>query len=386
MTTQTESPRGPIHVKFEPVRHLFAQMLSDDPNYSAGVCAYVAGEKVVDLVGGPHLQPTSLTPVFSATKGAAGLCIALLVERGQLDLDERVATYWPEFVQGGKGHVTVRQLLSHQAGLVGVDGGFSAAELNGHDDLARRLAAQTPVWYPGAAHGYHAVTIGTLADELVRRITGQTLSAFFESELRQPTGADFYIGLPEAEVERVQPVRPLPAPTPDQMAAAQAIMSLLGPWSPFQQAFGGGHPEFPQDLRDLGNDPAVWRAGPPAVGGLASAAGLATVYASAIMGLNGPPLLSPQTVALVSQLQTTGPDRVLPVNSAFAVMFMKPTPVIPFGSYRAFGHDGAGGALGFADPTVDLAFGYVPASMTWPGGADPRALALSNAIRVCLMA
>jgi CubicO group peptidase (beta-lactamase class C family) len=383
MVREVDQIRGSVLPRYEPVRQLFESMLREDADYSAGVCAYVGGEKVIDLVGGPHLDATSLVPVFSSTKGASGICMALLVERGQLDLDAPVSSYWPEFAAAGKQHVPVRQLLSHQAGLVTVDGGFSLAELLGHTQVAERLAAQRPLWYPGAAHGYHGLTIGTLADELVRRITGQSLHAFYEAEIRQPAAADFFVGLPETEVGRVRPVLPQSEPTAEQMAVAAQMAQAMGPWTLNVVALGGGRADFPQDVRELGNNPDVWRVGPPAAGGLATAAGLATVYARTITDAGGPRLLSPQTVAAVSQLQTRGPDMVLPVETAFGIVFQKPTAILPFGTYRAFGHDGAGGSLAFADPEYGLAFGYVPTRMTWPGGADARAHTLAAAIRDC---
>jgi CubicO group peptidase (beta-lactamase class C family) len=389
MTQVAGQMSGMVLPRYEPVRQLFESMLGEDADYSAGLCAYVAGEKVIDLVGGPHLGATSLVPVFSSTKGAAGICMALLIDRGQLDLDATVSSYWPEFAAAGKQHVTVRQLLSHQAGLVTVDGGISLTELLGHTEVAERLASQRPFWYPGAAHGYHSVTIGTLADELVRRITGESLSAFYEANVRQPAGADFYVGLPETEIGRVLPVLPQLDPTGEQM---DWMALASGPWTLMRVLMGDGRTDFPRDPRDLANNPDVWRVGPPAVGGLATAAGLAAVYALTITGITGisgtharvARLLSPQTVAAVSQLQTRGPDMVLGVERAFAIVFQKPIPILPFGSYWAFGHDGAGGSMAFADPQYGMAFGYVPARMTWPGGADPRAHTLAAAIRECV--
>ena len=128
----------------------------------------------------------SLLPVYSSSKGATAAVVALLVQRGQLDLDATVSSYWPEFAQGGKGAVTVRQLLSHQAGLPGVDGGFTWEELLAHAPLAERLAAQRPFWQPGQAFLYHGLTIGTLADELVRRIDGRTVADALREDVTGP--------------------------------------------------------------------------------------------------------------------------------------------------------------------------------------------------------
>ena len=157
---------------FQAVRDALGAFVDADPTYSAQLCVQIAGEPVVDLSCGA-MQPDSLLPVYSSSKGATAVVVALLVERGQLDLDARVAHYWPEFAACGKGAITVRQLLSHQAGLPGVDGGFTWEEVLAHDPLAERLAAQRPFWQPGQAFMYHALTIGTLADELVRRVDGR---------------------------------------------------------------------------------------------------------------------------------------------------------------------------------------------------------------------
>ena len=151
---------------------------ASDPDLSAQFCAYVNGIRVVDIWAGPDIQGSDLLGVFSATKGAAATCIALLVGRGSLRLDSAVSDYWPEFAQGGKEAVSVRALMSHQAGLVGVDPQFTLSQLLDHDYLARSLAAQAPHWRPGAFHGYHALTIGTLMDELVRRVDGRPIAQF----------------------------------------------------------------------------------------------------------------------------------------------------------------------------------------------------------------
>ena len=166
---------------FEPVHEAFQAYCDADPTYSAQLAVHVAGERVVDLAHG--MEVDSLLPVYSSSKGATAVVVALLVQRGQLDLDAAVATYWPEFAQSGKSGVTVRQLLSHQAGLHGVDDGFTWEELLDHAPLAERLAAQRPFWHPGQAFLYHALTIGILADELVRRVDGRTVAEVLHEDV-----------------------------------------------------------------------------------------------------------------------------------------------------------------------------------------------------------
>ena len=199
---------------FEPVSAAFQAYCDADPTYSAQLAVHVAGERVVDVAQGMAVD--SLLPVYSSSKGAAAVVVALLVQREQIDLDAAVASYWPEFAQAGKREVTVRQLLSHQAGLHGVDGGFTWEELQDHGPLAERLAAQRPFWHPGQAFLYHALTIGVLADELVRRVDGRTLAEVLREDVTGPRGIDVWMGTPESEDLRVVEAQP---PTGDELTA-----------------------------------------------------------------------------------------------------------------------------------------------------------------------
>ena len=261
---------------FEAVHETFAAYCDADPTYSAQLSVHVGTERVVDCTGGTGMEPDSLLPVYSSSKGATAVVIALLVQRGQLDLDATVASYWPEFAQGGKGAVTVRQMLSHQAGLVGVDGGFTWEELLAHAPLADRLAAQRPFWQPGQAFLYHALTIGTLADELVRRIDGRTVADALRDDVTAPRGIDVWMGTPASEDHRVVEAQP---------PSVEELMAFLAE-SP--GALGGGDditsqslpPGNPMEMLSRVNDVALRRAGPPAAGVLASARGLAALYAS----------------------------------------------------------------------------------------------------------
>jgi CubicO group peptidase (beta-lactamase class C family) len=364
---------------FEAVRDALDAMLLDDPKFSAQLTAIWRGRTVVDLAGGPHFGTQSITGVFSATKGVAAMVIGLLLDRGRLELDARVASYWPEFAAAGKADVTVRQLLSHRVGLVGVPEGFSPDDLADSTDAAARLAASSPQWQPGSAHGYHALTIGILMEELVRRVTGQSLQSIYEAEIRAPRGIDFYLGLPESEEPRFREVLPA-APTPAQLvemesyaAARDGIQAL---------AFGVLHSDFPPAGGAIGpNSRAMRASGFASINGIGSARGLAELYGAVIGGPEMEPLISIGTIDELSREQSFGLDRVLGMTTAFAVVYMKPIPRMEFGSYRAFGHDGAGGVLAFADPIHELAFGYIPMPMQLPGGADPKGVRLSQLIR-----
>jgi CubicO group peptidase (beta-lactamase class C family) len=196
---------------FERVAEEFGRLLAHGADARGQFCAYHRGQLVADLWGGDDVTADGLQGVFSVTKGVAAVCVALLAQRGALDLDAPVSRYWPEFAGGGKAGVTVRLALSHQAGIPGVEPQLTLEELIDHDVVAARLAAQVPHWRPGAAHGYHALTIGTIMDELVRRVTGTPVAEFFRKEIGDPRGIDFYIRTPDEIEPRVLAVLP-PAP------------------------------------------------------------------------------------------------------------------------------------------------------------------------------
>lgn len=373
---------GTVSPGFEAVRNQFDAYLLADPAYSAQLSVYWHGDLVVDLVGGPDLAADSVTGVFSVSKGISALVIAMLVRDGQLGLDEPVARYWPEFAAEGKSAVTVRQLLSHQAGLVGLPGGMSFEELRDSSLAAARLAGAYPDWHPGSAFGYHGLTIGVFMEELTRRITGRPLQEVYESELRSPAGIDFYLGLPAAQEHRFREVLPM-APTSAQQAeidrrgsAPDGITALA-----FNSPLRGSSP---LDSPVSPNIREVRAAGPAAVGGIGSARGLAKAYATAIGAAGAGALLDPGTIARMTQQQVCGVDRVLNKVMCFGIVFMKPHQEVEFGSYRAFGHDGAGGALAFADPVHGIGFGYIPMPIQYPGAADPKGVQLSALVRSCI--
>jgi CubicO group peptidase (beta-lactamase class C family) len=373
---------GTVSAGFEAVRNQFDAYLLADPAYSAQLSVYWDGELVVDLTGGADLAEDSVTGVFSVSKGISALVIATLVRDGRLGLDERVATYWPEFAACGKQAVTVRQLLSHQAGLVGLPGGLTFPELRDSEVAAARLAETVPSWYPGSDFGYHGITIGVFMEELTRRIAGRTLQEVYESEIRSPHDIDFYLGMPAAAEPRFREVLPMVTTSEQQAeidrraAAPDGIMALAFN-SPVRGPSVLESPISP-NLRE------VRAAGPAAVGGIGSARGLAKAYATAIGAAGQPALLDADTIAQVTQQQVRGLDRVLNKTMCFGIVFMKAHQEVEFGSYRAFGHDGAGGGLAFADPVYGMGFGYIPMPIQFPGAADPKAVHLSQLVRYCI--
>lgn len=368
---------GTIHPDFVAVADRLNEFAALDPTYSAGLCVYHRGEMVIDTWWGSTLGPDDLLPIFSSSKGGAGIVIACLVRDGLLNLDEKVATYWPEFAARGKESIPVRQLLSHQAGLVGPDCGYTIAELYAHTPLAEKLAAQRPHWQPGSAFSYHALTIGVLADELVRRVAGVSLSQYFREHVAEPRTIDLYYGLPPELDDRVIEVQ---MPTVEELAQHPNAI-------PMGSRDGLASLYFPSDgvplWVEVNREPSR-RAGAPAVGALGSARGLATTYAALTHEIAGVPrLLDDETIDQVSQQQVWGQQLsdANDMSTGFGIIFQKPSLRHPFGSYQSFGHDGVGGSLAFCDPHHDLAFGYIVQRIPLPGGADQRALRLTRDIR-----
>lgn len=374
---------GTVADGFEAVREEFASFVATErPDYEGQLCAYVHGRKVVDLWTGNAAD--SLYSVFSSTKGAAHLVVALLVQDGTLELDRKVTYYWPEFGAEGKGALTLRDVLAHRAGLIGIDAGFSAEELADDRAVAERLADQKPYWRPGTAFGYHAFTIGALTGEVVRRATGRTLQEVYEERVRAPYALDFYLGLPRSEEPRVRSVQPM-IPTPEQQAELDA--KPTGPHTLAAIAFNTQVAE-PGTMDGYANSPLVRAKGPASAGGLASARGLAKMYAAAISEVDErPPLLKPDTIAEVGQIHSVGYDLVARVHKVFGLGFQATAELVyPFLGAGTFGHSGAAGSQAFADPRSGLAYGYTRRRMAYPGGAAPENEALVRAVHRAALA
>lgn len=359
---------GTVVPGFDPVLELLRQFAQADLGYSAQLCVIHAGARVVDVTVGTALRPDSLVCVYSSGKGIAGLCVSRLVQAGEVDLDRPFSAYWSKFGAAEKKGITVRTALSHRAGLVGVEGGFSVEEVVEHSGLASRLAATAPMWTPGLVHGYHAVTIGTMIEELVARVTGMSFQKFYR-EVQDALGVDFYFGVPIHARARVVAVEPPSEPIDEDW--------LTNPLSIRGAAFGGGR--MPT-LAEYARHPAVVTGGPVGFGGFGNARSLAELYAAAL----GTGYFAGRAVREMSQIHSAGEDLVLGVDNRFGVVFQAPDSRLDFGSPWSFGHDGAGGTIAYADPARNLAFAYVPSRIPAPPGADSRGLALSKVVRDCL--
>ncbi|MER6468955.1 serine hydrolase domain-containing protein [Streptomyces collinus] len=381
---------GTVAEGFEPVGEAFAANFELLGERGAAVTVYRDGHRVVDLWAGtrdvdgtePWERGTAQV-VRSATKGVAAAALLLLHQRGELDLDAPVGTYWPEYKTAGKERTLVRDLLAHRAGVPVLDRPLTPAEAADPDLGAAAVAAQAPVWEPGADHGYHAQTYSWLTGELVRRVTGRPVGAWISREIAAPVGADLWLGLPEAERARVGRVGPLTAPetagvlrTRPKRAVAEAYAD---PGSLTRRAFAAITP-LPDE-----NDPAYRAAALPASNGIATADGLARFYASLIGEVDGGTrLFTPRTAELARAERSAGPDRVLVVGTRFGLGYMLHGSASPLLSPGSFGHPGRGGALAFADPGTGIAFGYVTNGFRASVTADPRAQALVRAVRTAL--
>jgi CubicO group peptidase (beta-lactamase class C family) len=313
------------------------------------------------------------------------ICAHHLAERGQLDLDAPVASYWPEFAAAGKEAVTVRHLLSHRAGLPTVDKPLTPEEAYAWEPAVEALAAQAPLWEPGTRHGYHAVTYGWLVGEVIRRATGRSVGRYLAEEIAGPLGLDLWIGLPASEEHRVSRLLP-PEPvhvsrevlaglTPDQI---ERLRALADPGSLMQRALNPTDPPFSF------NRPELHRAELPAANGIATARSLARIYAATIGEVDGVRLLRPDTVEAATAEQSSGPDEVLVLDTRFGSGFFLPSPFSPMMGPRSFGHSGAGGSLAFADPGSGVGFGYVMNQMQQGLASDPRPAALVSALAAAI--
>ena len=357
------SVQGLVAEGFEAVREEFAAVIAEEPDPGAQLAAYLHGRPVVDLWAGDQITGDSLHGLFSSGKGAAHLVVALLVQDGILELDRPVASWWPEFAVEDKGELTLRDLLAHRAGLIGVDGGFSTAELADDRVLAERLAIQRPYWKPGTAYGYHAFVIGALGGEVVHRATGHSLKEIYDQRIRTPYALDFYLGLPERLEPRYVPVQPL---LPEQAVLAKA--NAPAPDSLTAVAFNlNASP--PTDLTDYANTRAVRALGPASSGSVGNARGLAKMYAATISEVDGkPPLLRPGTHAEFTTPHSPGLDLVTGEHDHFLLGFEAQAVRYPFLGPDAFGHSGAVGAQSFADPRSGIAYSYTRRRFSFGGG------------------
>ncbi len=385
---------GDVDEGYGKVADAFRANFAAGREVGAAVAVYRNGAKVVDLWGGyrngiskaPWRHDTVVN-MYSTTKGVASLAVAVAASRGLITYDAKVADYWPEFAQAGKSEVTVRQLLSHQAGLPALDAPLRLADLSDPDKLSAVLAAQAPAWPAGTRHGYHTLTLGWYESELIRHAdpAGRTLGRFFADEVAAPLKLDLHIGLP-ASVDRDRVAYLHGWPRAEALLhlntmPARFALSLLNPVSLASKSVN-----IPNDV-DVMNDfnrDEVRTVEMPAANGIGPARSVAKAYGSAATGGHELGLTSDARDALThSAVIPTGGtrDKVLHVDSAFSLGYCKPVSHFAFGSSdKAFGTPGYGGSFGFADPDTGVGFAYVMNRLGFHLWSDPRELALRQAL------
>lgn len=386
---------GGVDEGYGPVADAFRRNFTERGELGAACAVYRDGRPVVDLWGGYRdgyrrlpWERDTMVPVFSTTKGVASLAIAVAQSRGLLDYDATVASYWPEFAAAGKAEVTVRQLLSHQAGLAVIDKPLDLPILADLDALAVALAEQAPAWEPGTRHGYHGISLGWYEGELLRRVdpAGRSLGRFFAEEIAKPLGLDFHIGLPDTvdlgRLAFVHAYRKWELPLHLHQMPPQTVAGFLNPRSPTSRAFAN-----PKVLLDLSgyNRIDVLRLELPAANGTGEPRAVAKAYGAVATG--GAELgITRQTLEALEQPARPPSgglrDVVMRIDSLFSLGYVKPFPKFRFGTAagRAYGTPGGGGSFGFADPDAGIGFAYAPNRTGFRLFDDAREVALRDAL------
>jgi CubicO group peptidase (beta-lactamase class C family) len=369
---------GDCDARFAAVGEAFRENFVQRGEPGAAIALFIRGKPVVDLWGGWSdaardrlWQRETLVNFFSVSKALCTICILQLVEQGKLVLDEPVASVWPEFAAAGKEKLTLRHVLTHQAGLPSLREPLPAGAMLDWNVMTQALARAEPWWEPGTAHGYHVNTFGFLLGEMVRRVSGRTIGTVLREDIALPLGADVHIGLPASEHHRVAEYL-WPSTTSQQgMPEGNDVMRWNAYWNP-PGISGGGYVNTPE-----------WRlAEIPSTNGHGTARGVARVYAALVNGgkIDGVRILSRAMIDAATTEQSNGFDLINERPSRFGLGFQLTQPERPIGpNPRAFGHFGAGGSLGFCDPDTGVAFAYVTNDMG-PRWQNPRNRAIIEAI------
>jgi CubicO group peptidase (beta-lactamase class C family) len=392
--SKNKSINGFVKPGFEPVRLAFVENFERRKELGAACCIYHRGEKVVDLWGGIRNKATgepweenTMVMVFSTTKGLSGLAIALAQSRGLIDYDQPVAKYWPEFAQNGKEKITVRQLLAHQAGLFALDAHLNKELLSNSDQLAGLLSRQSPEWEPGSRQAYHAITLGLYEGELIRRVDPRhrSLGQFFQDEIANPLGLDFYIRLPENIPNSRLAVLKEPNPLSTIFSVPFALtLAVLNSHSVFRRAL------MVEDVRPLLQDTEhVYHRNLEIPSGTGVGTARSIAYAYSVFADGGHELGLREETLRQLMAPPVPPahgfyDECLKIDyGAFSLGFLRPTKKNPFGSPGSFGAPGSGGSFAFADPEAKIGYAYVLNGM----GShliDPRDVTLRNAMHVSI--
>lgn len=371
-----------VHDRLMP---LFEENFHKLGELGAAISVWQNGEPLLDLRGGfrdgGRSEPwdaDTIVSVWSATKGPGAACLLHVLQENRLNLNRRVAEFWPEFGQAGKSEITIAQLVSHAAGLCALD---RHAEITDYESVIRALEIQKPYWPPATAHGYHARTFGFLIDELVRRITTISIATYWRRVFAEPLSLDFWIGLPKEFNARCATVYATKSKTSSEPASFYRKLATTG--SLQRRTFNS-----PRGLNSVSaiNKPEVRALPIVSLGGIGSACALAKFYAMLANDgtLGGQRFFTPPTLSQMTTILVDGKDRVFEIPTAFSAGFMRDTDDKQrriFGPSRtAFGHPGAGGSHGFADPENKISFAYVMNQMEQTILPNEKSTRLVNAI------
>ena len=359
---------------WERLTQAFRAILAETPSGGASIALWQHGKRILSLHGGdasPGIPWTDSTPclIWSASKGIAAAVTLHALEEKNVGLATRVADLWPEFAASGKERITLAELLSHRAGLAAID--TKGLAITDHPSIAGSLAAQSPNWTVDGTHGYGARTFGFLLDEIVRRITGETLGDRWEQIFRKPLGLRLWFGLPESLVaEAATVIAPKTPPEP----------------GPFSKAFGNSFSLTRRALSEPGgtltptvmNTPEMRMASLPSMGAIATADSLACMYS--LLAGDGGGEFRPETLASMRTTLAKGSDRVLIDKTSFSAGFMTNQFGVYGPSRPAFGHPGAGGSIAFADPEHGFGFAFIPSAMNPGALPGPRTRKLLAAL------
>jgi CubicO group peptidase (beta-lactamase class C family) len=372
---------GTLDARFDKVRDAFLENFARHDELGGAVCVVVDGVVVVDLWGGHRdlearraWERDTMVDVFSVGKALLATAVARLVGQGRLHLDAPVASVWPQFAAADKGEVTLRQVLSHAAGLPAVRHRLAPGAMLSAPAMRDALAREVPWWAPGTAHGYHVNTYGFLVGAVIEHVTGRSVGTYLREEVCGPIGADVHVGLAEHDLARVAefrwPLEPPPEATPDGLAGL-ALMRYNSYFNPSSLSGAG-----------VVNTEAWRRAEHPSTNAHATARGVARLYDALVHGgrFGAYELVAREALTEATSEATCGEDLVLERPSRFGLGFQLTMPERPIGvSQQGYGHFGAGGSLGFCDPACGLAFAYVTSDMG-PRWQNPRNRALTEAV------
>ena len=384
---------GHVDAAFENVREVVAEQFADDKHIGAAVSVFHRGRKVVDIWGGladedagTPWEADTLALSYSTTKGLTATCLHVLADRGLVDYEEKVATYWPEFGQLGKEQITVYQVLTHQAGLPQVPEGLHGKDLFDWKRVIEGIEKEAPAWEPGTESGYHAITFGFLVGEVVRRVSGKRIGEFLRDEVCRPLGIDheMFIGVPESVEPRIAKLKNRIVLTPELMDRFRAAQDNPDPLRARTMGMRPG-----QDMSGEGGNffdtPEGHRAEVPSANGIMTARALARLYACLASGgeLDGVRLMSEERVKVMSERQTNRPDRIIRVPVGYAMGYMTGgNEGWPQGArVTAFGHAGFGGSIGFCDPEIGMSFGFTTNALAMDLIGYGRTAGLADAAR-----